>query len=524
MEFARITSAGSVAPGSSIFGGSHCFFSVTPFPEGVDRVPLADFSFEDLERVAVSNSMDIYTPLPATAGDPPCPAYLCPKTFLIFFEMSKTTSVSLLHYFCTYLRAFASKPRRMFLTVVAFGSTVRFPILSADGTRFSIGIFTDLNAAFPCKGEKLYFNMTKQNVLFSSYIDEFEKLNIENAYIRIDRLLTCFREFMKDLRNPTMCVVSECPDADPTTISNLSKDFLDYSMSVDFFCVTENRTYNLTDFAKATNGCLQNYLECDYETLCCDILRKFREDRGIFTVIDMSYSKSLGYMKILSRGQMSDSHLFRMSKLSTNETIHFFAQFQGTVPQQLVFVLRFLDSNMHCYRRVIPLSCQMMRTDPEALLAAVAVRVAMDGYDPTAGANDLRNIDLSGYDALFKERFGIAIRALPLLQRSPHLSNFVLTGTPSEILQRLSPACLPVGNTEWMTVRSAPFGSTHVIVQYPAHHFLVVLAADETGLCEDIGSILSQIDDKATFSSVGSLEPHRSVEYALIRDTLARLI
>ena len=524
MEFVRITSSGSLPSERSFFGGNQWFFSVTPFPENVKEVPLSNVSFEDLQTTSVPNVVDVYTPLPSNSGDVPCPASVYPKTFIIFFEMSSTTSSLLLHYFCTYLRAFASKPRAMYLTVVAFGSTIRFPILSNDGSRFSIGTVTDLDVPFPCKNEALYFNMTNQNALFSKYVDEFEKLNVENAYIRVDRVLTCFQSFLRDLRNPAMCILAESPDADAAASERLATTFLDLSLSVDFYCLTQHRTYNLSNFVRVTNGSLQNYLANDCEDLCCDIIRKFTEARVIFTVIDMSYSKSIAYVKILGRGQMSDRHLFRMSKISTNETIHFFARLHGNVPPNLLFIVRFLDSNMHCYRRVIPIDCSLMRSDPEALLAAVAVRIAMDGYDPIAGASDLQSINLSSYDAFFRERFGIAIRALRLLQKSPYLSNFVLTRTPSEILERLSPACLPIGSSEWRTIRSASFGDSQVLVQYPMHHYLVVLATTgNTMSCDEYGAILHQIDAKATFSTVHPSESSKSVEYSNILETLSYL-
>jgi hypothetical protein len=124
---------------------------------------------------------------------------------------------------------FAAQPRGLWLVVIIYGRTVRFLILSRDGSRFALGSFPDCATAFPLMSEAFYFNLRRHCESFLCYVDALSRLDPEPPSRSFIDVFACFHNFLGDLQSPV-----QSPDFDPKALSALTELWVKNSMSCDF--------------------------------------------------------------------------------------------------------------------------------------------------------------------------------------------------------------------------------------------------------------------------------------------------
>jgi hypothetical protein len=481
------------------FLDSQWFFSVTPFPDGHPLVPVfrADFSTVDLFQI--TETCDCYPtnqPSKVERGNPDLQD-LMPRSFLIFVELSETTRMTI-HSLCRHLRAFAEGPRRIWIGIICFGETLRFPILNRQGTAFSIASYPDLSESFPLNTNSVYFSLVKHRELFFEYLNALERFPSEKTSFALPVVLNCCLEFFKNLRSSIQFIVGDLPDPDPKILSSMTPIWIRSSVSVNFLCIGDRSREVILEFVNGINGLLTVYQTEQFDKLAFDIVRQFLCPRVLFTVANIALSKSLQFVSVAGRGIVPQHHIFQFAKLGINDTIHFQIKPKpekfNEIPPKIVFVFRYLDSELKCYHRIIPVDCRLRPIDAEESLTAAAVKIALKKIDPQTAITTLLLTDLSQFDILFRTRFQFALRSLNLIPLSASLINFVIGQTPSEIFDRLSPLAFEFGTESWRAIKETPIGLVPVIIKCPFHCFLVVLADGEVNPEIDWNSFIHEID------------------------------
>jgi hypothetical protein len=351
------------------------------------------------------------------------------------------------------------------------------------------------------------------------------RLDPEPPSLSFINVLTCFHNFLRQLRSPVQFVLSQSPDPDPKAVSALTELWVKSSMSCDFFCFCDRGTFNFLPFTRAVNGSLTCYGAGERDKLLSDVVRRFVCARVRFPVADLGSSKSLRFVKVFGRGGDCEAHIFQMATLGVNDTLHFLVRPDirkfTDVPPRIVFVIRYLDTQMQFYRRVIPIDCQSRLEDPEAVYAAVALLVATGQLDVQKGKAALACVNVSNFDRLFQARFRGAINALDCIPESGPIANFVIGRPAGEVLDRLSPISLEFGTSEWRAIGEVTFGAAPVIVKRPFHRFLIVLGDGEPVESNDWLAIIREIDKVGMYGLARAGEAAGNADWAEIRTLLA---
>lgn len=472
------------------------YFSLTPFPSGSEFVPLFDKIVPYSEKLESFTSIyDVQTFFQQQDNLQAKNPKLYPQTFFFIIELSRSTR-ELVNSICNMLKSFFSDNRQYYVGIVIVGSTIRFPMIRKDEKNFSMVTWPDARTEVKVSHESIYFNLENNFGLFLKYLDMIMEMPVEEPKINIHSLFYLFKSFIIGLRNPVIVITSELPACDKNQLKLIGDEFFKLSVSCEFFIMGNSKKESLNEFSRQCNCSVNYYCSNQYYLLINKLVKKLKAPRLIFTEVEIITSDSLQLKKILGRGKISDNNnrIFKLSKLTTNDTIHFyinplFNKFK-TIPPKITAIVRYFDKSMNCYKRVFPIDCSVYITNPISLISSAAIKIIIEKQNINI-INDLLHFDLSQYDNFFQQRFKFAVNSLKCLQTSSFLANFCLSHHPKEIFDLLSPSCFDINEHSWKIMNNY---INPIIVFLPEHYYLCIFPDNSEYKEDDFKSYLFSID------------------------------
>ncbi|OHT15088.1 hypothetical protein TRFO_14431 [Tritrichomonas foetus] len=508
-------------PSQKTFLDDNWYFAVTPFPSNSYGLTASDKSFPFIEESKITHLTDVFYPLSDQNPNQIPVSRFTPHTFLLILEISDSTK-NFIPSFLNNFREYFSVDRPIFFSILLIcGNKLIFPLIQNKGQSFSLSTFPDTSCTFDLKHESVYFNMNTSRIQFLKYLDLIENIEITKPFISVSSILKCMFPFIKSLKNSTWFVLSELIESPFKEMEDVSNQFFESSMDVDFFCIGLNRHNYLAEMIKKCNCSLKYYGSSGYSRLALDLIYCFLKPRTVFCRMDILFTDAMKVANIYGNGVKIDDNAFKAPVLTVNNTFHVFikpnlSKLQNT-PAKIWFRVRYVDAGMNCFMRYIPFDCSSRTTYPEALISAAISKILYEKYKPNDATRDLMHLDLSNNDLLFRKRFDLVTHSLNLINEDNIFLSFVLSNDPHSIFQFFSPICLKIGSSgesanetsakgeiakEWKVVTEADFGKDIYLLQLYEHQFIFVTTDTATITKEDAQKMAQEIDPKGKLEMV----------------------
>ena len=523
--------------------GNCWYFAVTPFPKRPFGVTTSNKIFSEINEQEINETVDVFNPLNHQKDNfklkgIPNPNFSA-HTFLVIIEISEENQ-SLIPILCEKYKDYFSEPRPVFFSIfLIVNDTIKFPMITNDGKSLTISTWSDISTSFEILQESVYFNMIKMKELFFQYLNEIQYINenchlCNNKNISLSMILKNLFFFLKSLRNPVWIVVSnisvEIPKSEENQrkkndeIEEIANGFVNSSMNCEFYVVGKKNYEQLKTFILKCNCPVNFFCKSQFNNLANELVYNILKPHIYFTRMDILYTNYFDVQKIICNGIQIDNYTFKFSTLPTDNTIHVFVRPDLKKMQKLIdcnsldtpkilFRFRYIDANMNCFMRYIPIPCKNKKTFPEALLSLALTKILHMNYSVDDAINELSRYDISNYDYLNQKRFRFAIKSLNRISRQNnfYFSSFFLMNDPGTIFQFLSPIYTQVLNTDkfssWDTTEEKNFGDILSIIQLYDHNFIFVEARNEIESNNQITwnqakSIIAKIDSKGKFEII----------------------
>jgi len=469
--------------------------SFTPFPENNWMIPFHPSSLYDISMETIQNICDVHAPLDLKNIDVKRknlePGFR-QKTFLLFIEVSEATVKNgIIKEFCNNMRNFGQRRVPVFFSIIAYGSSFRFPVISKNGKSMRIGTYSELFDEFPFIHETIYFNMLKMNDLFLKYIDILEEMVDEPVKVSIFNIITCFSQFICGLKNPVFIIGQSLNDVSKEDAVGLSIMLFEKYFSVDFFLYGSNVYPNLIKLFTTCNCKINRYGVSQTMKLVSDIFREMAMPCVRYCSIVIKAPTFIKINKIVGPGIETSTNTLRVPKVCLNDTYYVFYEITDDFPcNHNVFIhlmLRYLDFNMERFYRVIPFlinhstDVELIRKSicASTLLASSAILICQNVIIDNNVKQMIGEHSISLKSDILKEYLP---NDFPSLASAPlhFVSSFdgiinTFGKRPLNIFRLLSPVAYSNDHAEWMPITKPLLKSTVPLVVPLTNKYVLLL-------------------------------------------------
>lgn len=464
-----------------MYAGGDVYLTLTPFPEEVSKLPFLNTKYEEADLQTILSPCDVFAEketIEELRDNWQRPILTKSTNFVIIIEISKTTIQNgIVHSICEQIRNIISTKHYIYLAIILFGSSLKFPVINIKNGKFTFTTMPDVEE-FAFTSEFIYFNLCRDQKCISGYLDLIEKVQPENNIMSLPKLFDVFKGFLKEIRSQAFVISSEA-----STIGNYQETerfFIRYSVSCDLYLIETQISKECSIFCRTINSDLRSFKKQQGSVLAFEIFRTMAKDRFIYPSIHFKMPQQFSLKKCIGRGVTLTPTIFKMAKLTTGDTVHILISFNQKKPigsSIIRFNIRFLDASRRCFYRIIPFDLSQCIT---------IVNPANDfSFSVIKIIEEMENIEKAPAEIN---------QDIQKIINSPINRNYALGEHPNELIKLVKPmfnGFPPV--YDWAILNYIP--QIPFIVQKP-HHFYLIVAHN-----------VEEVSDEKAMEIVNSFDP-----------------